>query len=153
MCRKIIIECPDLKIKFSARMLDGEEPELCDAFWKKLNKPLKLFCFHTLSTGERFFGQPRYSKHPQKWGSQGTPIGNKKYMLCDLKPGTVIFTGARLEFAYGSHITEPNVSGGSVIATVDSEGFDDFVKVGKAVWNAQFMTHRLVTLEAKREEK
>ena len=152
MSRKIKVEFLDLKIKFCATLLDEDEPELCDAFWKRLEAPLKMFCFHTLSTGGRFLAQPRDAKHPQKWGSQGAPIGNKKANLCDLEPGTIIYTGSRLEFAYGA-ITEPNVSGGSVIAIVNSEDLDDLVKAGQAVWNAQYMTHRLVILEVRREEK
>ena len=155
MDRKIMIEFPDVKIKFCATMLDKEEPDLCDAFWKRLETPLKMACRHTLSTGERFMGEPRPPRHPVKCGTQANPIGKKKYKLCELEFGTIIYNGLRLEFAYGanSKLTEPSVSGGSVIAIVDKEGLDDFAKAGKIVWNAQYMTHRLVTMEARRKEE
>lgn len=152
MDRKIIFEVQDLGIKFAATMLDKEEPEMCDAFWKRLKEPLKMYCRHTLSTGERFLCEPRPPRHPVKSGSQYKPIGRKQFMLCELEPGTIIYTGRRLEFAYGNNITEPAPSGGTVIAVVDKENIDDLIKLGKAIWNSMYMTHKLLIIEAKREE-
>jgi hypothetical protein len=154
MNRKIMIEFPDIKSKFSATLLDEEEPELCDRFWKALEKPLKMICHHTLSTGQLFEAHGRPQIHPVEVGSQANPIGRKQWLLSKLDPGMLMYCGKlEVDFAYGPHITEPLASSGSWIAKVDPDCLDDLMKAGKTVWNAQYMTHRLVTMTVRRKEK
>jgi hypothetical protein len=151
--KKILIEFPDVDIMCSATLLDEEEPELCDRFWKALEKPLKMICQNTLSTGDYFVALPRPPKHPLKVGSQANPIGRKRWLVSQLDPGMLVYSGCAMRVAYGPHVTEPLLAPGSVIAKVDEESIDDFLKAGKSVWNAQYMTHRLVTITFKRKEE
>ena len=154
MNRKIIIEFSDSKIKISATLLDEEEPEQCDMFWETLKTPLKMICQHTLSTGDYFATYGRPPKRPVKTGSQANPIGRKQWLLCQLEPGMLLYTGGNdMAVAYGPHITEPLVGRGSVAAKVDKEDLDNLMKAGKGVWNAQYMTHRLVIMTVRTREK
>ena len=152
MDRKIMIEFPDADIEISATLLDQEEPELCDTFWKSLETPLKMACQNTLATGDLFLGWPRPPRHPVKDGTQANPIGKKRWLLTRLDPGMIIYSGVQLFVAYGPHITEPLLAGGSVVAMVDKEDLDNLMKAGKSVWNAQYMRHRLVTMTVRRKE-
>jgi hypothetical protein len=90
MNRKIMIEFPDIKSKFSATLLDEEEPELCEKFWQVLETPLKMICHHTLSTGDLFEGYGRPPIHPVEVGSQANPIGRKQWLLSKLDPGMLM---------------------------------------------------------------
>ena len=152
MGRKIILEFPDADIEVSATVLDQEEPDLCDTFWKNLETPLKMACQNTLSTGDLFLGWPRPPKHPVKVGTQANPIGRKGWLLTRLDPGMIIYSGVQLFVAYGPDITEPLLAGGSVVAMVDKEDLYNLMKAGKSVWNAQYMRHRLVTMTVRRKE-
>jgi len=154
MSRKIFIEFPDIKTKFHATLQEEAEPEQCEALWKVLKNPLKMVCYNTLSTGHFFGADGRPPRHPVKFGSQAKPIGRgKPLLLCQLDPGMIIYAGGHsLKFAYGPDITEPLAAPGPVTAIVDKDGLDDLMKAGLSVWNAQFMTHRVVTMIAGREE-
>lgn len=155
MVRKIELEWPDAEIKVNASLLEKEEPELSERIWNLLDKPLKMICQHTLSTGQLFSADARPPRHPVTVGSQATPIGRKRWRLTELKPGMVTFSGygsyGGVFVAYGEHITEPLLAAGSVVAKVDNEQIDDLMKAGKAVWNAQFMTHKLMTMTIRRK--
>jgi hypothetical protein len=153
MPRKIGFEFPDIETKFSATLLDEKEPDQCEALWKVLNKPVKMICQHTLSTGDYFGAYGRPPRHIIKTGSQVSPVGAKTLMLSQLEPGSVLYKGGSdLSVAYGPDITEPLAAPGPVIAKVDEEDLQDLWRVGRSVWNAQYMTHRLVTLTVKTEE-
>jgi hypothetical protein len=153
MSRKIEIEFPDVKIKVSATLQDKEEPEQCDEFWKVLKKPLKMACYNTLSTGHYFGADGRPPRHPVKTGTQAKPIGKKALLLCQLDPGMVVYGGGHgIKVAYGPHITEPLAAPGPVVAKVDKECLADFMKGGLSIWNAQYMTHSLVTIIVRRKE-
>lgn len=77
MVRKIELEWPDAKIKVSATLLEKDEPELSERIWNLLDKPLKMICQHTLSTGHLFSADARPPRHPVTVGSQATPIGKR----------------------------------------------------------------------------
>ena len=145
-----MIEMNETGIKFPATLLDKEEPEMCETLWSNLEKPVKMFCQNTLSTGDLCSAYPRPPKHPVKVGSQASPVGRKQWLLSQLDPGMLLYGGNDIVFAYGPHITEPLVAGVPVVAKVEDEHLDDLYKAGKQIWNAQFMTHRLVTLTVSR---
>jgi hypothetical protein len=153
MSRKIEIEFPDAEIKILATLQEKEEPERCSALWSVLKKPVKMYCYHTLSTGQFFGADGRPPRHPVKMGTQATPIGKKIRLLCQLDPGMIVYAGGySLKVAYGHDITEPLASSGPVVAKVDKEGLGDLMKAGLGVWNAQYMTHQLVTMTVRRKE-
>lgn len=153
MGRKIEIEFPEVETKVLATLLEKEEPERCNALWNVLKKPIKMFCHHTLSTGQYFGADGRPPRHPVKMGTQAAPIGKKTRLLCQLDPGMIAYPGGHsLRFAYGPDITEPLASSGPVVAKVDKECLDDLMKCGMSIWNAQYMTHRLATIIVRRKE-
>jgi len=154
MAKKIEIEWPSIGIAVNATLLEEEEPELSDIFWKILETPLKTICQHTLSTGQLFSADGRPPRHSVKVGSQAAPIGRKRWLLTRLDPGMVTYSGyggyGGIFVAYGPHITEPLPAAGSVVAKVDEEDLEDLMKAGMAVWNAQYMTHRLMIMIVRR---
>jgi len=155
MVKKIEIEWPEAGIKVNATLLEKEEPELSERLWNLLNKPLRMICQHTLSTGHLFSADARPPRHPVTVGSQATPIGRKRWRLTQLEPGMLTFSGygsyGGIFVAYGPHITEPLLAAGSVVAIVDKKDLDNLMKAGKAVWNAQFITHKLMTMTIRRK--
>ena len=154
LIRKILIKFSDINVSCTATLLDEEEPELCDRFWNALEIPLKMICHHTLSTGQYFSTHGRPPIHPVEVGSQANPIGRKRWLLCNLDPGMLLYVGGtQVNMAYGPHMTEPLLGSGSVAAKVDKENLDDFLKAGKHVWNSEFMTHRLVTITVMRKKE
>ncbi|WP_144461957.1 hypothetical protein [Siminovitchia fortis] len=150
MSRKIEIEFPDTEIKVLATLLDNDEPELCDMFWDRLETPQKMACGNTWSTGDLYVAAARPPKEPVSIGSQANPIGRNQIPLCDLEPGTLVYTGLEVWVAYGNSITEPLVPSGAAVAKVDEEYLDDFYKAGRSVWESN-STHRLVTMTVKRK--
>ena len=114
-----------------------------------------MICQHTLSTGDLFSADARPPRHPVVVGSQATPIGNKRWKLTEMKPGMVTFSGygsyGGVFVAYGNHITEPLMAAGSVVAMVDKGHINEVMRAGAAVWNAQFVTHKLMTMIIRRK--
>lgn len=155
MAKKITIELPEIGVEVDASLLEEDEPELCDALWKNLEKPLKMFCRHPVSTGEEFSGEGRPPRHPVRSGTQAQPLGRKQWLMTRIEPGSVvyaIFGGyGGLSLFYGP-CTEPLPARGSVVAKVDGDDMDDLVRAGRAVWNAQYMTHRPMIMIAGRKE-
>ena len=155
MSKKIVVELDD--IKFSAILLETEEPELCEILWNDLEKPMKMIGGHTLSTGNLAEGFARPSREPVKTGTQANPVGRKKWMLSQLEPGMIIYDPARsIHFCYGETkgtITEPLLANSSVVAKVDEEDLDRCNEIGKRLWNSHFNTHCLEIMTVKREER
>lgn len=156
MNRKIVIEFSDT-IKFSAMLLEKEEPELCDVFWNDLEVPLKMICGHTLSTGNMAEGFARPSKEPVKAGTQANPVGRKQWMLSRLEPGMIIYDPARsIHFCYGkteAPITEPLLASSAVVAKVDEKDLDKCTELCEKIWDSQFNTHCLETITVRRKEE
>jgi len=154
MKRKIEINFPDHDIKVTAILLDEEEPEMCDLFWKHLKKPLKFYCHHTVSTGQVILGWRRSSLHPVKIGSQTKPIGRTLRKSTEMVPGMIQYTGASMRFAYGGFNTEPVTCAGPVIAIVEKDDLPFFKKAGEIAWDAQksISKKNLVTYTVERKE-
>src|SRR5512137_683564 len=92
--RKIVIEVPEAGLKAHALMKDKDETEMCKLFWVLLEKgPMKMICHHTLSTGDYFQAGGRPPLHPVAVGSQASPLGKKRSLLCRLDPGSIIYAG------------------------------------------------------------
>jgi len=155
MAKEIELEWPGIGIKVTATLLEEDEPELCEMLWKNLENPLKTFCRHPTSTGCEFGAEGRPPKHPVKSGTQAQPLGRKQWLLTRIQPGSVtyaIFGGyGGISVFYGP-CTEPLPARGSLVAKVREEDMDDLVKAGKAVWNAQYMTHRPMIMIARRRK-
>ena len=153
MVRKVEFEWPELGLGFKVKLLEKQEPELCLILWESLEKPLRLFCRHTLSTGYMFCAERRPPRKPVKVGTQAEPIGRNQRLATRIEPGSVtyaVFGGyGGLSFYYGI-CTEPVLAPGSIVAMVDEEDMNDYVKVGKAVWNSQYITHVPMIMVARR---
>jgi len=153
MDKTIEIEFPFRKIGVPATLLIQDEPEICQTLWNLLGQPMKMICHHTLSTGDFFHGCGRPPKHPIAIGSQATPLGKRRLLLSQLKPGSVVYMGGHdIAIAYGPDMTEPLVARGPVVARVSEEFLGELYEVGRKIWNAQFITHQLQTITLKRKD-
>ena len=151
--RKIIIDFPEANIRVPAELQDKDESEMCELLWNVLEKPMKMICHHTLSTGDYFQACGRPPVHPVAVGSQAAPIGRKRSLLCRLKSGSVLYAGGHdIAVGYGPNNTEPLVARGPVVAKVPAHKLEDIWQGGRFVWHAQYMTHKLVTITVSREE-
>ena len=155
MKKYIKIEWPEVGVSVRALLLEEDEPELCEILWENLEEPLKLFCRHPVSTGEEFSGESRPPRHPVQTGTQAQPLGRKQWLFSRLKPGSIvyaIFGGyGGLSVIYGP-CTEPLPARGGVVGKVVEEDWENMLKAGKAVWNAQYMTHKPIFMVARRWE-
>jgi hypothetical protein len=130
--------------------LTQDSPEVADALWKALEKPMKMYLSHTTSTGDYFIGKGRGPWEPERVGSQAKPVG-KTLFLCQLKPGALCYAGAEeMSFSYGPSITEPLPDKGPVTAMVDEASMKDFYAAGMHVWTSQTRKHQLVTATVSR---
>jgi len=153
MDRMIVIEFPFRKTGIPATLLIQKEPEMCQTLLDLLGKPMKMICHHTLSTGDYFHCCGRPPKHPIAIGSQATPLGRKRLLLSQLKPGSIVYMGGHdIAIAYGPDMTEPLAARGPVVASVSNESLGDLYESGRKIWNAQFITHQLQTIVLKRED-
>ncbi|MBX3598575.1 MAG: hypothetical protein KF874_13475 [Rhizobiaceae bacterium] len=157
MVKRILIEWEGFDKKVPAVLLEDEEPEICKEVWEALETSWKMWPWHTTSTGDFYSAQARPPRHPVALGSQATPRmgkGGRPLFLCDLKPGSLAYPGGlQISFAYGDDNTEPLPAKGPVFARVPDEYLKDFYEAGRHVWNAQYRTHKLVTINVSREEK
>jgi hypothetical protein len=153
MEKMILIEFPFRKTGIPATLLFQEEPEMCQALWNLLDQPMEMICHHTLSTGDYFHGCGRPPKHPVATGSQATPLGKKRLLLSQLKPGSIVYSGGHdIAIAYGPDMTEPLVARGPVVARVSEDLLGELYEGGRRIWNAQFITHQLQTITLKRKD-
>ena len=153
MDKMILLEFPFRKTGIPATLLFQEEPEMCQTLWDLLRQPMKMICHHTLSTGDFFHGCGRPPKHPMAIGSQASPLGKKRLLLSQLKPGSIVYSGGHdIAIAYGSDLTEPLVARGPVVARVSNDFLGELYEAGRRVWNAQFITHQLQTITLKRKD-
>lgn len=149
MTRKIELTLSGFDKRIRATLTD-DSPEVADALWNVLEKPLKMYTWHTTSTGEYFVGKGRGPLEPERVGSQANPVG-ATLLLSRLKPGTICYAGAEeMSFAYGPAITEPLPDKGPVTAMVDDASIEDFYAAGLHVWECQSRKHQLVTITARR---
>jgi hypothetical protein len=153
MDKTIEVEFPFRKTAIPATLLFQEEPEMCQTVWDLLGQPVKMICHHTLSTGDYFHGCGRPPKHPIAIGSQATPLGKRRLLLSQLKPGSIVYSGGHdIAIAYGPDMTEPLVARGPVVARVSEEYLGELYEAGRQIWNAQFITHQLQTITLKRKD-
>jgi hypothetical protein len=155
MTKKIVVEWQGVDLRVKAALLEDDEPELCQTLWENLKTPLKMFCRHPVSTGEEFSGEGRPPRHPVKSGTQTQPLGRRQWLMTRIPPGSVvyaIFGGyGGLSLFYGP-CTEPLPARGSVVGKVDAEDMGNLARAGKAVWDAQYLTHRPMIMVARRGE-
>jgi hypothetical protein len=86
-------------------------------------------------------------------GSQAVPLGQKRLLLSQLKPGYIVYMGGHdIAIAYGPEMTEPLAARGPVVARVPRDFLGELYEAGRMVWRAQFITHQLQTMTLKRQE-
>lgn len=141
MGRFIEIEFPESNIIVTAQLNEKEEPEMCERFWRLLDKPLKTMNCHTLSSGCLFDARPRPPKHPVKIGFQASNLALVKRLYSELTPGMVLYSGYEITTCYGEHITEPLLTSGSYIAQVIEQDLKKYYDAGKYIWIAQSFEH------------
>jgi hypothetical protein len=150
MVKKIELEWPDQKIVVKATLLEKEEPEFAELLWNDLEKEMKTYCSHTLSTGEVYLCFARPPKKPMNTGSQRAPVGRIITLMTRMENGQICYGGGGgLRICYG-RITEPLPAGAPIVAIVDKKDLEKNIQAGKAVWQAQYLTHKLVTVLVRR---
>jgi hypothetical protein len=152
MTHKILLEWPSEEITITATLLEDEEPELCKLLWENLEKPLRLFCRHPVSTGKEFSAAARPSRHPVK---TGVVMGRNKRMFCEIPPGSINYSihgGYGGLSCYYGPCTEPITVNGAVVAKVDEDEMPMLRKAGEAVWSHYYMKHTPITMIARRKE-
>ena len=151
MTRQIELEWPSIETKITATLLETKEPELTELLWENLEKPLKLFCRHPVSTGEEFSAAARPPRHPVK---TGTALGRHKRMFCEIPPGSINYSvhgGYGGLSCYYGPCTEPITVSGAVVAQVPQEELPLLRKAGEAVWKHYYIEHTPITMTARRK--
>lgn len=150
MSRVIAFEIAGFGKPVLATLLDAEQPEFAEKVWQDLKVPLKMWPWHTTSTGDWFGARSRPALHPQASGTQAVPMGKVK-LMCDVEQGSIVYAGSKIfSFAYGPDVTEPLPARGPVVARAND--LDTFYRAGLRVWDAQYRTHKLVLITARRQE-
>jgi hypothetical protein len=153
MVRIIVIEFPTVGSSVRADLWEEVEPELCETLWGNLAEPIKMVCRHPVSSGQEFSAEARPPKHPVK---SGLGVGRKRYLYTTVPLGGVVYavTGGfgGLSLYYGP-CTEPLQIRGSVVAQVIPEDLPKAAKAGKAVWNAQALEHKPMTIVVRRKQQ
>jgi len=153
MVRSIVIEFPAVGSSVRADLWEEVEPQLCETLWKKLAEPIKMVCRHPVSSGQEFSAEARPPRHPVK---SGLGVGRKRYLYTTVPLGGVVYavTGGfgGLSLYYGP-CTEPLQIRGSVVAQVVPEDLPKAAKAGKAVWDAQALEHKPMTIVVRRAQQ
>lgn len=147
MTRQIVLDFAGFTTPITADLLDADEPEFSEMLWTDLAEPVKMWTWHTTSSGDWFGAKGRPAPHPRATGTQAKPVGRAR-LMCDVEVGSIIYSGGVLTFAYGRDVTEPLPCFGPVVARATD--LDAFYDAGRHVWDSHYGTHELVTLTAKR---
>lgn len=152
MVRSIVIEFPSVHSSVCADLWEEVEPELCETLWGNLTEPIKMVCRHPVSSGQEFSAEARPPRHPVK---SGLGVGRKRYLYTTVPLGGVVYavTGGfgGLSLYYGP-CTEPLQIRGSVVAQVTPEDLPKAAKAGKAIWDAQALEHKPMTIIVRRAQ-
>ena len=148
--KKIQLIFPNIDTTLTATLLEKEEPELTKLLWKNIEKPVKLFCRHPVSTGQEFSAATRPPRHPVKTGSH---LGRHKRMFCEIPVGSVNYSVhggyGGLSLYYGP-CTEPITVSGAVVAKIPETQYPELQKAGETVWNHYYRLHKPITMTARR---
>jgi len=147
MARTIALEFEGFDQPIEATLLESEEPEFTEMLWNDLAEPVKMWTWHTTSSGDWFGAKGRPSAEPRATGTQAKPVGRAK-LMCEAEAGSIIYSGGVLTFAYGDDVTEPLPCFGPVVARANDP--EAFYRAGRHVWDSHYSTHELVTITAKR---
>jgi hypothetical protein len=149
MARTIAFEFAGFPETVTATVLEEQEPTYAAKLWADLEQPLKMWPWHTTSTGDWFSCKGRPPLHRQDAGSQAMPIGKVK-LMCDIEQGSIVYFGAKaFAFAYGPDVSEPLPARGPVVARATN--LDQLYQAGLHVWEAQYRTHKIVIITARRQ--
>ena len=155
MDKTVELEWPEIGITVDFALMFQQEPVLCEILWNNVASKLKMACRHTLSTGEMFCGGERPPRNRVDTGTQANPLGRVKIKPNQIEPGTITYSVhggyGGLSVWYGRS-TETLFAPGCIIGRVKENQMRDLIKAGKYVWDAQYITHRLAIMNAKRLE-
>lgn len=151
--KHVQLEWPEIAVKVDFPLMFEREPALCEILWNNVATKLKMACRHTLSTGEMFCGGERPPRNRVVTGTQANPLGRIKIKPNQIEPGMITYSVhggyGGLSVWYGRS-TETLFAPGCVIGKVSEDQLGDLIKAGKYVWEAQYLTHRLVIMNAMR---
>lgn len=148
MARHIALRFDGFDEVVRASLLDEEEPEFSKMLWEDLAAPVKMWTWHTTSSGDWFGAKGRPEPEPRATGTQAKPVGRAQ-LMCDVPQGSLIYSGGVLTFAYGPDVTEPLPCFGPVVGMATD--LDTYYRAGRHVWESHCGTHQLVTVTVGRE--
>jgi hypothetical protein len=149
MARTIVFEFEGFPKTIQCTLVDDQEPVFATKLWDDLEQPLKMWPWHTTSTGDWFGAKGRPPLHRQSFGTQAAPLGSPK-LMCDVEQGSIVYSGPKiLSFAYGPDVSEPLRARGPVVARATN--LDDFYTAGRYLWDAQYRTHKIVIVTGRRQ--
>lgn len=132
-------------------VLEQEEPECSAKVYELLaNGPVRLACYHTVSTGGFFAGFPRPPKEPVAAGTQVDGIGRHNKKIYDLGPDEICWTGWNFWFSYMPN-TEPVGIGGPTVVKIDPDSMESYLKGCNTVWDDQYTAHVLPVIIVEKE--
>jgi hypothetical protein len=135
MSRTVSIRYPELATTLRATLLDDLNPDACDVFWDRL--PYRSIQSHTMSSGCGMYAPHRIVAAVPTMTDVMTrvPVGTMWISMIDYKTTTL---------KYGE-MTEPLPV--SPIARVRDQDIEALVRVGEAVFRANFLTHEIISVE------
>jgi len=131
---------PDLGITLAAELLDDLNPDLCNSIWKSL--PIKSSWVHAMISGELmyFWADVIHTKPPQHtemYPKEAVGRVNYSYVFQDIC------------IKYGEKVTEP--SWANPWAQIRTEDLKELSRLGRAVWESNYLTHTPIRLTVERE--
>ena len=149
--REAIIRFSSIGMEIPVTLRDDAEPELCAQFWSVIEAECRLFCYHTVSTGDYFSACGRPARHPTPTGTQARPLARTQVLMSRLMPGDFLYSGGRnISVAYGESITEPMPHRGGIIGLVGAADHDRLWTAGRSLWESQFLRHELFCMTIRR---
>lgn len=146
--RKVYLEFSSTGIKVPATVVENSinnDKKLVDKFWDAATRGEEYACVYTLIAGYCFLATPK----PGPTYPYIEP--ETKLNIFEAVPGQIHFDGHKIRCTYGP-CTEPLPVPYALVATVDPEYVNDWIRACQDVWNNGIYTHKLVTITMTRKE-
>lgn len=146
--KKVYLEFSSTRIKVPATVTEydsGNNKLLQEKFLDVADRGEKFACVYTLIAGHCFLATP-------KPGPSYPYINpDEKLNIFDTEAGQIHYDGHKLRCTYGG-CTEPLPVPYALVATVDPEYLDDWIRACENVWHNGIYTHDMVTINLTKKE-
>lgn len=134
--RQMEIEWPELGITVTANLRDDMAPGVCDVVWDSL--PIETVQEHGMISGKVVYCATRIRSTLREW-------------MVDRAPGDIYFfnVGQMLIIVHGYTTETLKVN---KFAEVIPEDLEKLGKAGEAVWNSNYLTHKVLRVIFRRKK-